>query len=269
MTWKPLHEAHAVERVRVLFHFADPLPSKMLRSAFKDIVDAAPELGFDMVAPAGSSVSTIVVDPSRPGSASRQSEENGVILRRHVDNVWLEEVGFRDSRFGYVSNVYGRWKNLRERISEVLVPALEKAEPAIDLASIRLEYWDSFNFDGDVSTADASGLLAEPIDGIPTNALQGASTWHSHIGWFEEVNGDPLLINRNIDMVSRLNEKDEQIKTLGIYTLVERRGANGGISIRNVTDILEHLHNRSLTLFGETLSQPYREKIGIDLEAYR
>jgi uncharacterized protein (TIGR04255 family) len=261
-----MHEAHAIERVRVMFHFKDPLPSKILTKVTLGIVDAAPKLGFNSVTPAESGIATINIQPG--GMPKQEPSKNGIVLRRHSDGNVAEEVGFRDLVFNYFTTTYGRWENLRQRLEEVVLPVLRNAEAAIELASIKLEYWDGFRFEGQPGEADVAGLLVDFDVALPPEVLAGKTAWHSHIGWFEGGEASPVLINRNFDMVDRTHA-DKTFRFLGVYTLVERRPGKEPLEISTVSETLEVMHKRVVRLFGETLTKEYRDMIGLDLSAYQ
>jgi hypothetical protein len=109
MSWKPRHEAHAIERVRVMLPFKEPLTSKALRSASADVVAKAQSFGFDAIVPAESAIQNIRISLSGGVAAHKLSgQESGVVLTRQQEGSVLEEVGFRDGGFGYLSTTYGR-----------------------------------------------------------------------------------------------------------------------------------------------------------------
>lgn len=268
MTWKPRHEAHAIERVRLLFTFREPIPSRVIAKSSAEIRANPGELGFDEVGPAKSSIPTIKLQ----GNAALQTEpaaQNGFVMRRNQDGAVVEEVGFRDLVFGYMTKTYGRWDSLVKRLEEVLLPALDNVTEVAELDAIKLEYWDSFVFDGDPLEADVVELLGEVDPSIPEAVRKGSSAWHSHVGWFEGSDERPILINRNFDAVDVSNGDGEDRRSLGIYTLVENRSGSKVMEIEEAREIIEIMHNRSLLLFGETLSDEYREKVGIDLDSYK
>ena len=269
MSWKPRHEAHAIERVRVMLTFKDPLTSKALKNASASAIAEAHEFGFDTIIPAESMVGSFQIN-LLGGIPSQQigSHENGVVFKRTQEGSVIEEVGFRDGGFGYVSATYGRWENLLGRLREVVLPPLHQVEQVADLASVKLEYWDSFTFDGKPTSADTTQLLSEVDRSVPTIVVTGASQWHSHIGWFEDIGGFQVLINRNIDVADRESEGD-QVRALAIYTMVEIRAGNKGIEMVDIEEHLNSLHRRSLRLFGETLSHEYRHMIGLNLVEYK
>ena len=269
MSWKPRHEAHAIERVRLMFEFSEPLTTKMLRTATSEVVSAASDLGFDTVQPAETSVAGIQIDLASGGRPQiAKGQMNGNVLKRHVDGSLIEEAGFRDGGFGYMTTTYGRWENLLERISAVILPSLARLSGLVDLRSVKLEYWDSFGYDGPQNEADATQLLTPFDAGIPEDVVKGTSQWHSHVGWFEQQDGYPILINRNFDVVDRAVD-DGSVRVLGVYTMVELRQNEAGIEPAGLEDVLDGLHRRSLRLFGGSLSEEYRNAISLDLSEYQ
>ena len=187
----------------------------------------------------------------------------------HVEGDGAEEVGFSERRCGDKKTTYGGRENLIQRVEDVLIPEIGKAEPAIELASMKLEYWDSFLFEGPPEKADVATLLEGFETALPADVLAGQSLWHSHIGWFEGEKSLPILINRNLDMLDKTDAEGEAIRVLSVYTLVEQRSTDVPLGVAAVPAILEGMHKRSLRLFGETLNEEYRKMIGIDLRAYQ
>ena len=137
MTWKPRHEAHAIERVRVMFPFSGPLTTKILREASADAIAHSQSYGFDSVIPAESSIQGINISIAPrgnvPQSLKATSQKNGTVLQRHSDGDVVEEVGFRDGVFGYVTTTYGRWKNLLGRLKQIVFPLLLSVDKFVDL----------------------------------------------------------------------------------------------------------------------------------------
>ncbi|NVK54669.1 MAG: TIGR04255 family protein [Alteromonadaceae bacterium] len=266
--WKPRHEAHAIERVRLLFTFREPIPSKVVAKSSYETRQQASDLGFDAVGPAESSIATIKLQ-ARNAPQTEPSAQNGFVMRRHQDGALVEEIGFRDMVYGYMTKTYGRWESLVARLEEALLPALNNISDIAELDAVKLEYWDSFVFEGDPLEADVSKLLSVVDAAIPSGVRAGSSAWHSHVGWFEGDEESPTLINRNIDVVDTSNEEGQNMRSLGIYTLVERRSKSTPIDFQGVQDLIDGMHNRSLLLFGESLSEEYRNQIGINLEAYK
>jgi uncharacterized protein (TIGR04255 family) len=267
MTWKPIFEAHAIERVRVQFHFKEPIPSKLLTSATTNVTSKYRALGFTQVTEAESGVATFkIIVGGRP--TQEEPEQNGVSLKRIEGGDTVEDVAYRDTVFAYVSKSYDRWHNLLNRLEDLLFTELRAVSDVTELSSIKLEYWDSFRFDGTADEADISSLLEDFQSSLPNESVAGGSTWHSHAGWFEINRGMPVLVNKNFDSVDREVDGDK-CRFLGIYTLLEQRSADTMIEFSKIEEILEHLHQRSIVLFGSSLTEPYRKMIGLDLESYK
>lgn len=267
MGWKPVHEAHAIDRVRVLIEFSSPLSEKQLNKFTAPITENFRDFGFDQIARAESTIQNIVLPPVGAGPITQQAQ-NGWVLKRTASKQLVEEAGFRDGVFGYMSTEYGRWENLASRFWDIFEHALTAAIDTVDVSLIKLEYWDKFIFAGAPADANLSALLANTDPAIPLEVLSGASLWHSHVGWFESHQNSMVLINRNFDVVDE-HLADQVRRACNIFTLVELRQPREVSSTREVREILEHLHKRSLLLFGSSISEDQRANIGLNLEDYR
>jgi uncharacterized protein (TIGR04255 family) len=261
MTWRAIHEAHAIDRVRIMLQFNEALNDKLLQKATVPVADRFRDLGFESVARAESLMQTILL--SGDGGPVQQPAQNGWVLKR----AGAEEAGLRDRVFGYLSTEYGRWENLESRFWDIFRDPLSLALESVNLTNIKLEYWDRFVFDGDPADADAK-LLLESIDpAVPVGSIAGATLWHSHAGWFEARDGNPVLINRNFDAIDQSIE-GELRRVLNVFTLVDLRPQQPVGSIEEVIAILNYLHNRSLLLFGNSIKEQFRDAIGLDLRNY-
>ncbi|WP_018240566.1 hypothetical protein [Ensifer sp. BR816] len=266
MPWKPLHEAHAIDRVRVLVQFDAQLSDKALARAATPITSIALDLGFDAVERAASSVQQITIAPHIQASYPEPPRANGWVLKRHDGQRLAEEAGYRDMVFGYLAGEYSRWENTRSRFWDLFEKPLDAAMGIVSVGSMRLEYWDQFIFDGEPSEADASDLFHQFDAALPAYNIRGGASWHSHLGWFESRNDMPLLINRNFDAVDRPQD-DGVVRAMNIYTLVELRvPAETELGVDAIRTELDFLHDRSVALFGEALKPDLRDAVGIKIE---
>ncbi len=266
MSWKPLHEAHAIDRVRILVQFNSPLTDKTLTKAASPATSKFRELGFEEIQRASSTIQNLMI-PNQGAPMPPESTENGWVLKRSAAGVVEEEAGFRDGVFGYLSTEYGRWENLSKRFWDIFENSLTISLESIDIASVKLEYWDRFVFDGEATNADLNDLLLAFDPVIPRDVISGAALMHSHAGWFEDHVGSPVLVNRNIDVIEEHNA-EQKLRICNIFTLVEFRPNPLIDSVQTCKDVLEHLHRRSLALFGSSVSEVQREKIGLNLKDY-
>ena len=259
MAWRAIHEVHAIDRVRVMLQFNEALNDKLLQKAATPVANRYAELGFETVGRAEGVIQTIVPDqnliPLMPPI------RNGWVLKRGNET---EEAGFRDLVFGYLSTEYGRWENLENRFWEIFREALTIALESVDLAQVKLEYWDRFIFDGDPVRADARSLLADVDPSVPSTSVAGATLWHSHTGWFEQWEGNPVLINRNFDVIDQTIDGEVR-RVMNIFTLVELR-PNYSMKVAEVEDGLKYLHDRALLLLGTSLREEFRRAIGFATE---
>lgn len=264
MAWRSIHPGHAIERVRVQTVFTEPLPSKVLARCSEPLIAVATSLGFNEVSQADSNVLNIHVAPTGQ-SKPLQKGQNGWSFRRKIDQALTEELALRDGVFGYVSTQYDRWADMRSRLQQVFEPAVAAALDVSDATALKLEYWDSFVFDGDRIGADASDLLSARPALVPDSAYSGPDNWHSHFGWFEWVKDNRLLINQNFDAVD-LHREGEEVdqKALNIYTLTEHRFESWKLDASNLIETIDLLHERSLQIFARSITPELREVIGID-----
>ena len=261
MVWRAIHEAHAIDRVRVMLQFNEALNDKLLQKAASPVAENYRDLEFETVERAEKPIQTIVL--TQDLTPIKPPAKNGWVLKR--GNV-IEEAGFRDLTFGYVSTEYGRWENLKSRFWGIFRAPLAIALESVDLAHIKLEYWDRFVFDGDPATADAQLLLEVVNPLVSPDSISGASLWHSHAGWLEQRDGNPVLINRHLDAIDQTIEGEPR-RVLNIFTHVVLR-PQGSMTVPNVESVLKYLHNRALLLFGNSIRSDFRHAIGLDLEKY-
>lgn len=266
MSWKPIHEAHAIDRVRILVQFNSPLTEKLLTKAAAPATSKFQELGFQQLHRSESTIQSLVISP-QAGPIVPEIAQNGWVLKRSSAGLLTEEAGFRDGVFGYMSTEYGRWENLAARFWDVFESPLSIALDSADISSIRLEYWDRFVFEGKAKSANVRDLLVAVDPVLPETVVSGTSLWHSHSGWFESHNEDVVLVNRNIDVIDEPSAEGSR-RNCNIFTLVELRAVKAIEHVQSCKAALEHLHRRSLALFGSSLTEAQRNNIGLNIADY-
>ncbi len=133
MAWKPLHEAHAIDRVRILVQFDAQLSDKTLARAAGPITATAFDLGFGTVERAGSSVQEINITPGMQAGFPAPPRANGWVLKRQDGQRLVEEAGYRDLVFGYMTSEYSRWENMRSRFWDLFDQPLRSAMDAVSV----------------------------------------------------------------------------------------------------------------------------------------
>ena len=168
----------------------------------------------------------------------------------------------------YFTSTYGRWETVRSRVESFFSPAIERLKDVVDFSNVQLEFWDAFLFDGNPEEADARDILASLDVGIPQSALGPGTFWHSHTGWFETRADEKFLVNRNIGVGPRETD-DSKIMSATIYMMVQRRADDGHIAHDKILPTVDIMHKVSNTVFGETISEEMRDRIGLDLREYQ
>jgi uncharacterized protein (TIGR04255 family) len=109
---------------------------------------------------------------------------------------------------------YVRWApyigQFREITSSVIAEFLE----LVSVSAIKLEYWDRFNWTGTWTDFDASHLIRPSAMGVANGWQQWRLQWHSHSGWFEQIDGYRRLINVNIDLIEQMGKPSVLVATL-------------------------------------------------------
>jgi hypothetical protein len=268
MVWKPRNDAHAIERVRVQFHFRDVIPKKGLRRSADVVERNFSSWGFNGLESATNS-NQIKIDAQLGTLTTEKSVSSGVKVKRMDNGVLLEELALVENVFGYLSTTYSAWKNFRDRLKEIAEEPLDLALQSTDLSIIRLDYWDGFEFSGVANEANVTSILRNPDASIPSHSIEGKSLWHSNVGWIEQVSGLDLLINRNINTFDKVLEGEPPVRQMGIYTLAEIRLGDSVVSTGEAFSLLEDAHKRSVFVFADCLTPAVVASLGIDQDKYK
>ncbi|MDF2235375.1 TIGR04255 family protein [Albimonas sp. CAU 1670] len=266
--WIPIHETHAIDRVRLIVQYDELVPRKVVSRAAAHILEDPEAFGFDTVEtvspPSDKSLNLMLSPDARLQVAGNEGHVFKCLDAEEV----VEEAGFRSSRLGYLTRQYGRWESLYYRVEQIFSAAFDKLEDIVGPERITLEYWDAFTFDGQPEGGDPLELLCRDTVGIPPEAIQPGALWHTHVGWFAPIFGRRTLINRNID-VQVIDVNGESRLTVKIYTSASLRSTENELNFREILEYLNSLHSASGYAFGRALKEKYRESINLDLANYR
>lgn len=127
-----------------------------------------------------------------------------------------------------------------------------------------MEYFDRFNFEGDVEKARPDELLAPRFaEVLALPAKSGQELWHLHRGWFGELGGEVFLVNQNLDANTGQTAEGKPFRTVQIMTKIERRVANGTISLADFASLADKMQTLSKTTLVDVLNETTQLKIGI------
>lgn len=267
MTWAPFTSKHAIERARIVIHFAQPIQMKQV-AALAEIAEARrAELGFG----ARVSIPTNVVEvDQRTGDARIAKQASGWSLSVMAeDGKTVEAVALNPQFFIYEASEYDRWAGFWDRYEAITANLRTRIAADIDVRAVALEYVDRFAFEGPPSEAAPGLLIREAIVGsLPESARSGREAWHVHRGWFEGDEPHRFLVNQNIDAQSILDDDKNETRGVGIMTKVERqrlgdRDAPTDLDISSLPDDIEAMHNVSKRVMREALQDDMCARVGL------
>ena len=131
-------------------------------------------------------------------------------------------------------------------------------------ASLSLEYFDRFVFQGPLNEASPKGLLVKDIMPLlPKEAAEGSELWHIHRGWYEKAGSSRLLVNQNFDIQDGISAAGAATRTLSLYSKVEKAAHSNPIDLKNFGSDLEELHALSRLVLERTLVPVAKKAINL------
>ena len=180
-------------------------------------------------------------------------------------NVPLETLVMENQSLIYETVAYTRWTKFSARFEEFALPILEDVLELVDIANLILEYVDRFYFDGPATEARTEGVLSEEFVSLPKAARTSPSAWHSHLGWFEEVEGHSMLINQSVNAQDGRFENDGSVvRNLQIYTKTDLRPKEYENGYEGLRSAMNAMHVKSKTLVHDILTADMRQRIGME-----
>ena len=182
--FKPIHDAHAIERVSIGIQFVEPLNEtdfktiRELASTFKDDLPRQVEIQGMMVSfgPPGRSP-----DPSFPGGFLLQDMER--------DGSISSELRVETASMTYGTDTYNRWQDVWSKAKKYFNILIPQFLSYSKIVSINLTYVDKFVWDGEISECQPSLLLRNNSEYICSHVYNSGELWHTHTGKFVGVEG--------------------------------------------------------------------------------
>lgn len=263
VSWKPIHQAHAIERVRISIQFQGPVPAPMAEIV-GSMFDARREaLGFNPRTDTPGA--QFVFDHTQAAQAAPKVVSVGWQASRvlHNGNV-IEVIGLEPNALVHEIAEYTRWPNHLERYTAVCGELITKLREGVIPAALTLEYFDRFVFHGPQNAASAQGLLVKDIlPLLPREAADGAELWHIHRGWYEKAGSSRLLVNQNFDVQDGISPTGAAARTLSLYSKVEKAAHSNAIDLKNFASDLEELHSLSRRVLERTLVPTAKKAINL------
>lgn len=265
LVWRPVHPRHAIERARIIVVFKGHLPEKFLRKLAPTFETRRLELGFNSMNWREGQFFKIGDPDVSVNSGSAQlfgwDWQNLSAGKTPIETLVLE-----NRSLIYETVDYTRWTEFSARFEDVALPILEEVLGLVDISNLVLEYVDRFVFDGDATDARADGVLNDEFVGLPDAARSGPAAWHSHLGWFEEIEGHSLLINQNIDAQDGrfLHVDGPVVRSLQVYTKTDLRPQKYENGYKGLRSSMNEMHVKSKKLVYDILTPEMRKSVGME-----
>lgn len=267
MSWRPNSSAHAIERVRLVIIFKQPIPAKVSRHTSEMMSKLRADTRLDGPSPRTSFGLNVQVSPGGQQivTAPHEALQGWQFLRTATTTGFpLEAVVLEQNQIVYETVEYRRWETFLQRYSKVFSPIADYISNALDIDRVALEYFDRFHFEGPSVEASPRTLLSGIDTLIAKEAAAGQKLWHLHRGWFEGSRYGDVLINQNLDAVDAVPQGHTvPVRTIGILTKAEVRSENFRLDDVGRDQILEILHNLTHMYFRSALQEEILPTVGI------
>lgn len=224
---KPLHEAHAIQEVRMAIELASPVTSKVIGEALKlyrsnkwlsDFLPGYREPPTFKIGISEGAESELPVTQKGPG------EPSSAIFDRVLPN------GTPEWRMMAAKNVvvvtctqYTRWGEVwgnARRMIRAIMPAYDDVKAEISVFG--LQFIDKFIWEGEPNAFRPEHLFKRDSDLLPRAVFSWDETWHTHLGDFQshdQPSPHRRLTNTNIDIQDETSPDEKTTRVAVIRTL--------------------------------------------------
>jgi uncharacterized protein (TIGR04255 family) len=262
VSWEPFTENHAIERVRILIHFAQAIQPKQVAS-FASMVEAKrAEFGFG---PQTNIKGNTVEIDANTGEARLSKQPFGwSFSKTKSDGAALEAIILNPQLLVYETAIYDSWVTFWQRYEAISCDLHERIQSDINVRAVSLEYLDRFRFDGATEAAQPGLLVRESIVGaLPGSVGSGRELWHVHRGWFEGSESHRFLVNQNLDAQSVQDFDGSEVRSVAILTKIERQSMASDLDISTLSDDIDVMHTLSKRVVCDTLVDDMCKRVGL------
>lgn len=264
MAWCPIHDGHAIERVRVICVFQADIRPKFTQRLAEFIEAKRTAFGLGPMREIKGQGLVFQFAPNGAFTPPAQpSQLSGWAFQRTLpDDKIVESVSLENATLSYEVAEYTRWNPFYDRVVALLEDVVKEMSTYDDMAALALEYFDRFVYQGPIEDSDPRSIFKLNEKIIPSEALDNGNLWHLHRGWFEPSARGKLLVNQNLD------SQDGQIngrpaRSVAIMTKIEARSTETVLSAASLTDSLPEMHTRSKQVLQDVLNSEAIDMIGM------
>jgi uncharacterized protein (TIGR04255 family) len=262
--FEPIFPAHAVERCGATITFSEALPAKAFEKYLERARTIFRNAGFQ---PLPSPVSFQI-----DATTGRATPLTGVGPSIFVTSDQATQFFIAQNSLAARTGRYVRWQPFAGQIEEVIVPLVDLYADIVSIQSVQVDYLDRFMWTGTWANLDWRSLIREDGGFVAGRVSSVAGPWHSHSGWFEEVEGVRRLINVNIDLVDFAKSGEPAAPSVGILTLMRDNVVSDAAATRtyengsSVQAGLEELHNDLKILLGQIITDAAAKRVALNVE---
>ena len=190
------------------------------------------------------------------------------------DGTICEGLHLQGNKVIYLVGEYTVWNEVWPKVTKILEPVLQLLPDSNNVISYSSEYTDLFLVQGDYFNNDPASLFSNDSDLIPKHIFERKLNWHSHTGYFEEIDEPVLhrhLTRLNIDI---RDNSDLQQRELTMRLFHSIKSPQTPLSHESLPlpeeiaslglDNFPILHFKARELLKKLLCNDMLEKIGIN-----
>ncbi len=252
MSWKPINDKRAIDRVRFVIVFKETLTQK----TFDELADS-----FKANFSKDYSVKDMPYDNG--------DDNNGIALtfQKTVDsdeNKVLENLIISRNGVAFEVVNYTEWKPFDEIINKITKLATDITVKAVDIHQLSLECWHKFIFEGEIENADPRLLLKDLRPNIPETVLANGESWDLSKSWFQAVGNtsEKVLVKLNYQGQDATNvETKIRHKMTEIHTITVFKKIYSEKNIDSLVKDTQKLHKVSKDLFSNSLVDAMKKSV--------
>ena len=247
MSWKPINDKRAIERMGFFIFFKETLTQK----TFDELADSFKN------------------NHSKDYKLKEIQDDDGAVcaFQKTVDsdeNRLLEDLSISRSSISFESMNYTEWKPFYEIINKITKQATDITVKAVDIQQVSLEYWYKFIFEGDTENADPRLVLKHLEPNIPETVFANGELWDLSKGWFQAVGNtnEKVLVKLNYKGLNATNvETKTRHKMTGIHTITAFKKIYSENNIDSLVKDTQKLHKVSKDLFSNSLVDAMKKSV--------
>lgn len=264
--FEPIHDAHAIEQVAIVFQCSRSLDDEQLSDALK-----AAE-GFKSDFPGSADMQAFAITFGQVPTVPRGPNQfAGRVLKRiRPDGAVESELRMERGAIIFRTTTYTRWAAIWGQVRCYFEALLPIYAPAGEIGAIGLNYVDKFYWSGDPASMRPRLLLRPGSRYVSPCVYEAADLWHSHVGAFVRLDDSvKRLVNINLDCSDESRPAERRVVSVTTvltdmlnqpgYAPIELSGAAGEFFCKR----MEQLHDDCKQVLTEVIDEHMCRRIAL------